>query len=126
MQQRWSLQRRLAVGMVALFALLSVAIGLSTLALLQHNLSQRLDDDLRGAVARTPGLFRNLPSGQYPDFLELLQGQSLGSIGLIVLNDEIDDGGYLAPSRETRVLTPEQRDLLLSAAGGSPEDGGAR
>jgi two-component system OmpR family sensor kinase len=120
MRHPWSLQRRLVVGIVALFALLSVAIGLSSAALLQHNLQQRLDDDLKGAVALTPSLFSGLPPGEYPTFLDLLQGQSQGSIALIVRNDEFEDGGYLAPRRQTRVLTPEQRDLLLSARPGDP------
>jgi two-component system OmpR family sensor kinase len=120
MRNPWSLQKRLVVGIVALLTVLFAAVGISTIALLQHNLQQRLDDDLRDAGLQAIDMFKDRPPAEYPTIRQLLEGQAAGSIGLVVLEDQIEYGGYLAPNARDRTLTPEQRDLLLSATPGQP------
>jgi two-component system OmpR family sensor kinase len=120
MRAPWSLQRRLTVGIVALLALISVAIGLSTAGLVQHNLLQRLDGDVRAALVRTLGVMDRTPPGELPLARDIVRGQEVGSFTLIVMNDRIVRAGYVDPSGADRALSPEQSERLVAVEPGQP------
>ena len=115
MRAPWSLQRRLTVGIVALLALLSVAIGLSTAGLLQHNLIQRLDREIVRALAPAVAAVERMPLDRIPEKSEMelmLLGQPYGSLGVVALDDRIIRAVYYAePGRRT--LTGEEQSRLL-------------
>lgn len=122
MRAPWSLQRRLVVGIVALLALLFVAVGASTAAILQHNLLQRLDEEVFEALAPAMGVVERIPPGQAPgveDMEDMLRGQPYGSLGIIIRNDRILRAAYFYEGGN-RPLTREQQSRLLGVQAGEP------
>ena len=120
MRAPWSLQRRLTAGIVALLALISIAIGLSTAALVQHNLLMRLDQDVRSALGRTLGVFERTPPGEYPEARDMVRGQEVGSFTLLIVNDRIVRAAYVDPSELDRTISPEQSRRLIAVAPEQP------
>lgn len=121
MQAPWSLQRRLVVGIVALLALLSVAVALATVALLQDNLRQRLDEEVRSTLTGAVDVVARMPLMRVPedeDMQFILRGQRHGALGVIAFQDRIIKAAYL--SRETRGLSGEQQSVLLGLTPGGP------
>jgi two-component system OmpR family sensor kinase len=121
MRAPWSLQRRLVAGIVALLAVIAVAIGLSTAALLQQDLTQRLDEEVMTAVNRSPDVFERMPVGDIDAIVEeMLRGQKAGALGMIAVTDRIVSAAYLSTTQNDLTLTQEQRAALLTVI---PENG---
>ncbi len=120
MKAPWSLQRRLTVGIVALLALISAAIGLSTAGLVQHSLLQRLDKDVRASLMRSLGVFDRTTLGELPEAEDMVRGQEVGSFTLLIIEDRIVRAGYVDPSGADRTISPEQSERLLGIEPGEP------
>jgi two-component system, OmpR family, sensor kinase len=121
MKVPWSLQRRLVAGIVALLAVLSLAVGVSTANLLQHSLLQQMDFEVVNALRPAVRVAEGLPPGVGPsreDMREMLEGQPYGALGVMVRDDEVLRAAYLAPERVDRGLSSQQQSQLLAVEPG--------
>ncbi|MDQ4138463.1 MAG: HAMP domain-containing histidine kinase, partial [Actinomycetota bacterium] len=121
MRAPWSLQRRLVVGIVAVLAVLFVAVSVSTVALLQANLTQRLDQQVINALGPARGVVERMPPDRRPEveeMEEMLRGQPYGALGVVVRDDRILRAAYF--SAGSRSLSVEQQSRLLGIVPGEP------
>jgi two-component system OmpR family sensor kinase len=114
---RWSLRTKLLAAVLALFAVVSVSVGVVSTVALRHFLLGRLDDQLTAVAARAagpgefpgnamppPNLNANPPSG---DTIPL--GQPIGSV-----TAHIDNGQLTSAVILTDVRTAGQRSAALT------------
>jgi two-component system OmpR family sensor kinase len=116
MRTPWSLQRRLVVGIVSLLAIMSIAIGLSTVMLLQQDLMQRLDGELKETIQRAHGMLASGPSGFVPEPEDLLRGQEAGAVSGVVAGGRRSVGVVVSLRGERLPVSPDQRNLILGVA----------
>jgi len=118
----WTLRRRLVIAVVALLALVSLIIGLVSVAILRASLLEGLDDQLRSAADRSrsaldgrggPGLLE--PST--PTVESILNGpaQSPGTLAL-VFDGRTITAGYIDETGRIRVLTQDEVRSLAEHA----------
>ena len=107
--RHWSLQTRMIVAVVSLVALILVAIGFATGAILRSLLAENLDAKVVSAASRV----RVLPTGMASDVLADGR-QEVGTL-LIVQNISGTSGAYVADDETVEVLSqPEIRWILGS------------
>ncbi len=116
----WTLRRRLVVAVVALLALVSLIIGLVSVAILRESLVQVLDNQLRSAADRS---LLSLDGGRGPDepgaptVESILYGpaQSPGTLALVFDGRSIT-AGYIDEEGRIRVLTRGEVETLAEHA----------
>jgi len=126
---RWSLRRRLVVGIVALLAIAGVVIGAVSVLALQGFLLGRLDRQLEAASQRALIQVGQRPSGQFPpplqdggNDLRSQPGQAPLTITSMIESGTLVNAGYIDAAGVTHDLTPEQQRVLLDV----PADGDPR
>lgn len=115
-----SLQQRLVLGIVVLLALISVVIGFASVVTLRHSLIERLDAQLALAMERSQTFLPQLGIGPSDNPPGIGNGQSAGTLGLIVRNGELISPRYLSEAGAVRQLTARQERLLVNVASTSP------
>lgn len=118
----WTLRRRLVVAVVALLALVSLVIGLVSVAILRASLLEGLDDQLRSAADRSRSALdgRGGPGSlepSEPSVESILNGpaQSPGTLAL-VFDGRTITAGYIDEAGRIRVLTQDEVRLLAEHA----------
>jgi two-component system OmpR family sensor kinase len=102
----WSLRRRLVVGIVALLAVVSVVVGVSSVVALRQSLVARLDEQVVDAAARAAGpLFGG--QGDEP-------GNRIGTLVLRQVDGVVVRAEYVTESGEDVELTDGQIARLLA------------
>ncbi|MEO7348358.1 MAG: ATP-binding protein [Terrimesophilobacter sp.] len=119
-RRAWSLRQRLVLGIVALLALISIVIGVASVLTLRHSLIDRLDAQLAAAMVRSQTFLPQLGIGPSDTPPGIGNGQSAGTLGLIVRNGQILVPQYLDDTGAVRDLTRRQQRLLLGVRGGGP------
>ena len=125
---RWSLRRRLVLGIIALLAVASIVIGAVSVLALQGFLMGRLDSQLEAASDRTRMIVGEPPGGPFPrpetdrDDLRVQPGQAPLTITSFVDSGSLVNPGYIDSTGVTRDLTAEQQRALLDV----PADGEPR
>ena len=110
----WSLRRRLVLGIVALLALLSIAIGAVSVLTLRQTLTDRLDTQLDAALRRTQTFLPQLGLGAQDQPPGTGNAQSAGTLGLIVSDGRILAPRYLDADANLRSLSAAQQRRLLA------------
>ncbi|HMM82097.1 MAG TPA: ATP-binding protein [Terrimesophilobacter sp.] len=119
-REPWSLRRRLVLGIVALLALISIAIGAASVLTLRKTLIDRLDTQLAAAMARSQTFLPPLGLGPPDEPPGIRSGQSAGTLGLIVRDGRIIAPSYLDDNANVRTLTARQQRVLLAADSARP------
>jgi two-component system OmpR family sensor kinase len=102
----WSLRRRLVVGIVALLAVVSIVVGVSSVAALRQTLLARLDEQVLDAAGRASGpLFGG--QGDEP-------GDRIGTLVVRVHDGEVVRAAYVTESGADVDLDDAQVDELLA------------
>ena len=120
---RWTLRRRLVVGIVALLAAVSFIVGTVSVLTLNDSLVSKLDDTVMSASSR----FQNFADAPRPGGGAPLAGlppgtvvgyNSVGNVVAVVLGDQLDNTSTTNPQLETTALTDDQNARLegLTAA----------
>jgi two-component system OmpR family sensor kinase len=127
-RRRWSLRRRLIVGIVVLLAVLSVAISGVSTAVLRGSLTDRLDRQLLESVSRStavvggPALGGPQPTipidgdgdgDAPPPVAGFVRGEGAGAIGAIIVDGVVRRAAYLGVTGEDRDLSGLQVQTLL-------------
>lgn len=124
-----TLRRRLLLGTIALFVLVTTVIGLVSVAALHGSLVERLDVQLHSAADRGRiGIGSGQPPGSAPPngsgeagLALQVPGQPVGTIGAVILGDTIESAGRISEAGGVLGVTPEQRAALLNVpADGNP------
>lgn len=113
----WTLRRRLVLAVVALLALVSIAIGLVSVAILRASLIDGLDAQLDSAVARSGVVFGgDGDRGHVPSAEFILDGpaQPPGTLILVFDGATISAGYIDAETGEVADLTAGQVELLAA------------
>lgn len=108
------------LGIVALLALISVVIGLASVVTMRHSLIDRLDAQLALAMQRSQTFLPQLGVGPSDDPPGIGNGQSAGTLGLIVRNGDLISPRYLSEDGTVRQLTLRQERLLINVASTTP------
>jgi two-component system OmpR family sensor kinase len=87
----WSLRRRLVVGIVALLAVLSVVVGVSSVAALRQTLLARLDEQVMDAAGRAAGPLVGGQQGDEP-------GDRIGTLVVRVRDGVVVRAAYVTES----------------------------
>lgn len=87
----WSLRRRLVVGIVALLAVLSVVVGVSSVVALRQTLLARLDDQVMDAAGRASGPLAGGQQGDEP-------GDRIGTLVVRVRDGVVVRAAYVTES----------------------------
>jgi two-component system OmpR family sensor kinase len=113
---RWSLQRRLVVGIVALLALVSVAIGGASALVLRQNLLNRLDKQVVASVGFSAD--DGTGAGAPPDAPDTIGPRRFGS--LLLVSSGGQTAGYVVgeDGMAVRLTTAEQQALLALPTSG--------
>lgn len=119
-REPWSLRRRLVLGIVALLALLSIAIGAVSVLTLRKTLLDRLDTQLAAAMVRSQTFLPQLGLGPADEPPGTGSGQSAGTLGLIVRDGRIIAPRYLDENANVKTLTARQQRVLLSVDSTKP------
>ena len=121
-RSRWTLRRRLVVGIVALLAAISFIIGTVSVLTLQASLVTKLDSQVESATQRAvrvadgggPGGYPGDGSGQ-PGPSEILPFAGLQPGSVVALaSGSATAGAVLNQSVQSAALTVEQIDMLLA------------
>ena len=114
-----TLRRKLVLGIVALLALLSIVIGIVSVAVLRQALTDRLDQQLDSALHRMETF---LPAGRAdPDTAPGIgDAQGAGTLGLIVHDEAILAPQYFDEEARLRTLTDAQQRILLEVETSGP------
>ena len=127
---RWTLRTRLVVALVGLLAVTITTIGALTVVALDHFLVGQLDDQLlsagnraRNESTRQPGFDRDRDSYRDPGPAFLVApGQAAGTIGAIVVDEQVVDAAVLDPSGTPRKLpVSTDSDLTEVKPNGEPQ-----
>lgn len=119
-REPWSLRRRLVLGIVALLALISIAIGAVSVLTLRKTLLDRLDTQLAAAMVRSQTFLPQLGLGPADEPPGTGSGQSAGTLGLIVRDGRIIAPRYLDENANVKTLTARQQRVLLSVDSTKP------
>jgi two-component system OmpR family sensor kinase len=114
----WSLRAKLVASMLALFTVLSLATGVSTIVALDRYLVGQLDDQLRQSLQppdRPGGDQFRPPDGDGGT----TRGRGPGADGLLVILDPVLAGQASTYDNRTVVLTPAQLSTIQRAGIGS-------
>ncbi|MGB3909054.1 MAG: ATP-binding protein [Pseudolysinimonas sp.] len=106
-RRSWSLRRRLVVGIVALLAVVSVVVGVSSVVALRHTLLVRLDDQVLDAARRAAGPTAGGPQVDQP-------GNRIGTLVVRVRDGVVVRSEYVTEAGATIALEPAQVDRLLA------------
>ena len=127
----WSLRARVVAGVVSLLALLAVAIGTTSVGLLNSQLVGRLDVQLTDTLGRAGGrVDPNRPGGGdpcseteagRPALNFLLPGQGAGAVAVLVCGGTAYVSGYIDANGTARQLTGAQATTLVRSAGAHPD-----
>jgi two-component system OmpR family sensor kinase len=116
----WTLRRRLVVSVVALFALLSIVVGGSSVLYLRGNLVDRINSQLVriAAVALHPRIDPTNPTAS----TDLLSAPGLNAGSIVVVMKGSSIAGVLKPSfgNVRKALTPVQASSVQSITGPAP------
>jgi two-component system OmpR family sensor kinase len=118
----WTLRRRLVIAVVGLLALVSLVIGLVSVAILRASLQSELDQQLAAAAQRAHGLVEGhsrpgpIPQGP-PSAADILNGpaQAAGTLVLVFDGSNLT-AEYLDEEGVIRQPTPHQVQLLADHA----------
>lgn len=126
---RWSLQRRLVLGIVVLLAVVSVVVGGASALVLRQNLLTRLDDQLKASITFAAGnndQGRNVPDADAgdrnrpPRFGSLLLYSAGGvSAGIAVGEDGTTAALSAAQQRTLLALNGQDREPQTVELGGT-------
>ncbi|WP_374970811.1 ATP-binding protein [Terrabacter sp. BE26] len=114
----WTLRAKLVASMLALFTVLSLATGVSTIVALDRYLVGQVDDQLRQTLSpprpEGDGRFRPpSPEGR---------GRGPGNEGLIAIIDPVVQGEATSTTNQTTTLTaPQLADLQSAGIGSEPK-----
>lgn len=123
-----TLRRRLLLGVIALFVVITTIIGLVSVAVLHGSLVERLDAQLHSAADRGRiGIGSGMPPGQIPapdgsgeaGLVLQVPGQPVGTVGAILIGNSVDSAGRISEDGGVVGVTMPQREALLSV----PTDG---
>ena len=111
----WTLRRRLVVAVVGLLALVSLVIGVVSVAILSANLMDGLDSQLKNTADRSINLFDRPPSGVSPSASDVLNGpsQQSGTLALVYDGSSVT-AGYTDQSGTVVALTNDQVTQLVT------------
>lgn len=123
-----TLRRRLLLGVIALFVLITTIIGLVSVAALHGSLLDRLDAQLLSAADRgrigisggpPPG--GELPGRNDASLVLTVPGQPVGTIGAVLLGNSVQSAGRISEEGGVLSVSAEQRAALVTvAADGTP------
>lgn len=126
---RWTLRRRLVVGIVALLAVLGAAIGTVSVATLESVLVSRFDQQLQGALGRA-GAAAGFEGGAPPqgfqpgDGFGDARGQQIGTLTALVQGKRIALQTILDADGEVADLDdPASQQIIAAALLDVPDDG---
>ncbi|RIJ78155.1 sensor histidine kinase [Nakamurella silvestris] len=122
---RRTLRFRLTAGVVTLLFVACVVVGIATTLSLRSFLTDRLDqqiDDAGGRYAISLEHGRNNPGGQDGDADNQPAGQSVGTLGVRLVNGKVQQGAVLESDGTNRILTFDDADQAVLA--GVPVNGG--
>ncbi|QYF73599.1 HAMP domain-containing sensor histidine kinase [Cryobacterium sp. PAMC25264] len=108
----WTLRRRLVVAVVGLLALVSLVIGVVSVAILSANLMDGLDSQLENTAERSSALFVRGPGGSASDVLNGPSQQS-GTLALVYDGSTVT-AGYTDQSGTVVGLTNDQVTQLVT------------
>lgn len=115
MRPAWSLQRRLVIALVALLAVVSVVVGVTSVLALRQDLMGRLDQQVGQELRYLEGAVTGLPTGSPA-------GDPFGARTSIYLVLTSEGTTYLAQhldgTHDETALTAAQQKQLLDAAAG--------
>lgn len=115
----WTLRRRLVVAVVALLALVSLTIGLVSVAILRASLLDGLDEELRSAADRSRSALDGRGGGfsEVPSVESILNGpaQSPGTLALVFDGRRIT-AAYIDEAGAVSVLTEDEVRRLAEQA----------
>jgi two-component system OmpR family sensor kinase len=103
----WSLRRRLVLGIVALLAVVSVAVGVASVVALRQTLMARLDEQVMDAARRSGGAALGGPQAEQP-------GNRIGTLVLRVHDDVVVRAEYVTDAGATAELDETQIARLLA------------
>ncbi|ANP71297.1 sensor histidine kinase [Cryobacterium arcticum] len=111
----WTLRRRLVVAVVGLLALVSLVIGVVSVAILSANLMDGLDSQLKNTADRSINLFDRPPSGVSPSASYVLNGpsQQSGTLALVYDGSTVT-AGYTDQAGTIVGLTNDQVTQLVT------------
>ncbi|PPL16140.1 sensor histidine kinase [Microterricola pindariensis] len=123
-----TLRRRLLLGVIALFVLITMIVGLVSVAALHGSLLDRLDAQLFSAADRgrigisggpPPG--GTLPGRNDASLVLSVPGQPVGTIGAVLLGESVQSAGRISETGGVLEVSDAQRAALLTvAADGTP------
>lgn len=112
--------------MLALLAVVSAIVGVASVAILHETLVTRIDQQLAQAVNRSQGGFDDRthnddpygPSGQgnNADVALRVPGQSVGTVGALVYNEQVISAAVISNQGSVNTLTSAQAAALVSVA----------
>ncbi|AMB60529.1 hypothetical protein AWU67_12645 [Microterricola viridarii] len=118
-----TLGRRLLLGVIALFIVVTTVIGLVSVAALHSSLLERLDVQLHSAADRGRiGIGSGLPPGSSPPeggngeagLALQVPGQPVGTIGAVILGNSVESAGRISEAGGVLGVDDAQRSALLS------------
>ncbi|MBC7517796.1 MAG: HAMP domain-containing protein [Microbacteriaceae bacterium] len=112
----WTLRRRLVLSAVGLLAMTSVVVGLVSVLALQRALTDRLDEQLTGAIVRSQGAGDRSPNDD--DFGRNIRPEliAVGLISATVTNGFVDRAVYFTERGTVRSLTVAQATSLFQVS----------
>jgi two-component system OmpR family sensor kinase len=103
----WSLRRRLVVGIVALLAVVSVAVGVASVVALRQTLMARLDEQVMDAARRSAGPAAGGPQEDQP-------GNRIGTLVVRLRDGVVVRAEYVTEAGVTEELDDAQVARLLA------------
>jgi two-component system OmpR family sensor kinase len=103
----WSLRRRLVVGIVALLAVVSVAVGVASVVALRQTLMARLDEQVMDAARRSAGPAAGGPQEDQP-------GNRIGTLVVRLRDGVVVRAEYVTEAGITEELDDAQVARLLA------------
>jgi two-component system OmpR family sensor kinase len=103
----WSLRRRLVVGIVALLAVVSVAVGVASVVALRQTLMARLDEQVMDAARRSAGPAAGGPQEDQP-------GNRIGTLVVRLRDGVVVRAEYVTEAGVTEELDEAQIARLLA------------
>ncbi|TFD85436.1 HAMP domain-containing histidine kinase [Cryobacterium lactosi] len=125
----WTLRRRLVVAVVGLLALVSLVIGVVSVAILSASLMDGLDQQVKGAAERSTVFFDRRPSGDFTlpaaTANDVLNGPSQppGTLALVYDGSTVT-AGYTDDTGAVVALSSEQVTQLVTELDTAVQNGG--
>jgi two-component system OmpR family sensor kinase len=111
-RQRWTLRRRLVLGIVALLAFVSIVIGTVSVLALQSSLTQKVDTQVSSAIGRAQEAFNRLDDPQFPNFQG--EGDQGGADGILLVGG-VPPGSVVATQKDGVTSGGQQGQTFLAA-----------